>query len=579
MGQHLCGAAEPKNKGQVYDPSRSPAGSGGKRASFRRSRGSFAGKKGLAPQVAPQEIGEKLELLAKICATTKRLDLLRETGDYVRCEKATEELEKKPLDELQKIKQDIDRELAAAVARQDAQVTESSCKLNIHMSTADEARWLSTATKAPSKSETMFGTAYPSTKSPAAARAAPADTAMAASPSRAANSLQVVLEDPLVLLGPDIIYDRDSGVVGLQWDNTWARDPAGPRDECHRLQVRLSTRDKVRRELGLRFFGEPAALARSMPPRISSSYLFRDVGEAAQEGMAPAGGCNLLGRYDVCCVKTCADLDRKWSFLKGPKLDFWVAHAAAVNVGETVDAPDFFDFQKHENAATKALDGWKYIEAMGHIMDNIVSVCTKLQIKQMVFFPLGMGAFLRHLGRVDANFSRDEDMLRLRRALAARMVESWARLPQGLKVHLCLQFATDEAQRNADAFLRAIVASADFGHKGSSMKDRVVIIPEGDALNVASDLAVKSDRVLLVNGANRQLIGNHWFASKARTAIDENLHRRSWRLAALSYMLNGYDGEQGPAPLLRAADVTRRHRDTLAERVRQLGGTVVDLND
>jgi len=564
MGQHLC-SAEPKKKSQEYDPRRPPTSNGGKRACFGRSRGSFARKKHPAPQLAPQELSERLELLAKIRATTERLDLLTVTDDYVRCEKLTEELKRKPLDELQKINQDIDTELAAAVARQDAQVREYAWKSSVHIGTADEALWLSTTTKPPSKSEALFSGAYPSMTSPAAAPAVPADTAVATNP------LQGALDDPFVLLGPDILCDNDTGLVGLQWDNTWASDPAGPRDECHRVQVRLSTRDKVRRELGLGFFGEPATLARNVPPQISSSYLFRDVGKAAQKGMAPAGGYNLLGRYDVCCVKTCADLDRKWSFLlKGQKCDFWVAHAAAVNVGESADAPDFCDFQRLENETMKALDEWKYIDAMGHIMDNIVSVCTKLQIKQMVFFPFGMGAFLRHLGRIDANFSQDEDMLRLRRALAARMVESWARLPQGLKVHLCLQFGTDEAQRNADAFLRAIVANADGGSEGSSMEDRVVIIPEGDALNVASDLAVESDRVLLINGANRRLIGNHWFASKARAAIDENLHRRSWRLAALSYMLNEYDGEQS---------IPRRHRDTLAERVRQLGGTVVDLNE
>jgi len=385
----------------------------------------------------------------------------------------------------------------------------------------------------------------------------------------ATNPLQVGLEDPFILLGPDILCDKDIGVAGLQWDSAWASDPAGPRDEGHRRHVRLNTREKVRKELGLEFFGEPAGQAKYMPPAIEGTHLFRDVGKAAQEGTARAGDFNLLGRYDVCCVKTCADLDRKWNWLKGQKMDFWVAHAVAVNVGESVDAPDFTDFQKHDNELAKTFDEWKYIEAMGHIMDNIVSVCTQLQIKQMVFFPFGMGAFLRHLGRIDSNFSHDEEMQRLRRALAVRMVESWAKLPAGLQVHLCLQFSTEEAQRNADALLRAIVGNVDLGKKASPIKDRIVIIPEGDALNVASDLAVRSDNVLLVNGANRQLIGNHWFASRARMAIDENLHRRSWRLAAIAYMLNEYDGEQS---------IPQRQHDTLAKRVKQLGGTVVDLN-
>jgi len=546
MGQ-CRSAAGPKDRSQAHVPS--------------RSGGSFASQKDPAPKTAPKEVCEKKELRAHTCDGTRRLGLLTP----VSWERSTEELKWKPPDELQKIKQDTEAELAAAAGRQDTQARELDWKPSAHTGTAGEALGPSTTAKSPPKSQAALGGACPSTTSPAA----PADAAVAAGPSRAASHLQVTLEDPLALLGPDALCGGGTGLAGLQWDSTWADDPAGPRDEYHRLQVRLSTRDKVRRELGLGFFGEPAALARSMPPQVSSSCLFRDVSEAAQEGIAPAGGYNLLGRYDVCCVKTCADLDRKWSFLKGQKFDFWVAHAAAVNIGESVDAPDFGDFRKLESEAMKVLDGWKYIEAMGHIMDNIVSICTKLQIKRMVFFPFGMGAFLRHLGQIDASFLQDEEMLKLRRALAARMVESWARLPQGLKVHLCLQFATDEAQRNADAFLRALSANTASGHRSPLVKDRVVVIPEGDALNVASDLAVRSDGVLLVNGANRRLIGNHWFAGRARAAMDENLHRRSWRLAALSYVLNGHGGEQ---------DTPRRHRDTLAERVRQLGGTVVDLN-
>jgi len=201
---------------------------------------------------------------------------------------------------------------------------------------------------------------------------------------------------------------------------------------------------------------------------------------------------------------------------------------------------------------------------------GIVAICNKMGMKNMVFFPFGMGAFLRHLGRIDTRFTQDEEMLRVRRAVAARMVQSWSKLPKDAKVHLCLQFSTEEAQRNADGFLRALVGPLVV--KGASpIKARVVVIPEGDVLDVASALAttLRSDKVLVVNGANRQLIGNHWFAGRAKMAIDENLHRRSWRLSAIAYLLNEYDSEQ---------DVPQKAPDTLAKRVKELGGAVVDLS-
>merc|ERR1719414_208987 len=156
----------------------------------------------------------------------------------------------------------------------------------------------------------------------------------------------------------------------------------------------------------------------------------------------------------------------------------------------------------------------------------------------------------------------------LRRRVAIRFMESLEKAPKTMKTHLCLQFGSEEAQRNADAFLRALVGDPEMGRKAASVKDRVILIPEGDSLDVANGLASKSDKVLLVNGANRQLLGNHWFAGRAKIAIDENLHRRSWRLAALSYLLNEFDGEEAQV---------QRQQDTLEKRVKQLGGKVQRL--
>merc|ERR1711869_74519 len=89
-------------------------------------------------------------------------------------------------------------------------------------------------------------------------------------------------------------------------------------------------------------------------------------------------------------------------------------------------------------------------------------------------------------------------------------------------VHLCIQFDNEEAQRNADALIR-----------------------------LAQELAKSSPNVVLVNGANRRLIGNHWFGDHARRAIDENLHRRSWKMAALAYLLNDFSTEAHTEGALR----------------------------
>jgi len=61
-----------------------------------------------------------------------------------------------------------------------------------------------------------------------------------------------------------------------------------------------------------------------------------------------------------------------------------------------------------------------------------------------------------------------------------------------------------------------------------------------DAWDVASELGRKLNctEVMLLNGANRSRLGNHWFGDGAEHAIDENLHRGSADLACISYWLN-----------------------------------------
>lgn len=123
-------------------------------------------------------------------------------------------------------------------------------------------------------------------------------------------------------------------------------------------------------------------------------------------------------------------------------------------------------------------------------------------------------------------------------------------------------FKDEEPRRNADAFIRALIDGC-----AKTVAQRVTIWPEADALHLAHDLAQTSEKVLLLNGANRKLLGNHWFGPRAKFAIDENLHRRSWNMSALSYVLNGFDGKEK----------VDRAPDELANNVAKAGGRVFSL--
>lgn len=366
------------------------------------------------------------------------------------------------------------------------------------------------------------------------------------------------IEDPSKLLGQDDDY-------GLVWDRCWQNKPPGPPDEHHRGRTREGTKTKVAKELGLLHFGKAASLSARPPPGAADTALYVDR-RATGEPNAAAGGENILGRYDVLCLKVCADYDRDWQFIKTNRKDFWVAHAAAINIGENVAAPDFPDFCIAPNPgdASGKLDEEQYFLAMRSIFENIAYACTDLKIDSLILFPFGMGAFLRHLGQLDSQFFDDEQQQRLRRRLARELVQALAvGTSQACHIHLCLMFGSQESERNADAFIRALAEK-----KAESVGKRVTIWSEGDSFHLAHVIACKeSKNVMMLNGANRRLLGNHWFAGRAKIAIDENLHRRSWRLSALAYLLNDFDGREPEG----------RNQDELQQRIKHLGGRVVTL--
>jgi hypothetical protein len=375
-------------------------------------------------------------------------------------------------------------------------------------------------------------------------------------PSDVSGEERAALDDPDVMIGNESDY-------GLRWDRKWEGNQAGPTDEACRKNVREGTKSKVVKELGLKYFGQSASQARRLPPLVDATHLFLDGslrGTNSESLGAAAGGVNLLGRFDVVCVKVCSDYTDAWKFVKSSRHDFWVSHAAALNIGEsTRTAADFPDFSRSNNNSP-SLNEEAYFEAMTTILRNVVYAASQLDVEHLVFFPFGMGAFLRHLEKLDKKYEDQIQMQRLRRRLARCYAEVFEKSPAKLAIHICLQFGQDEANRNADAFLRGL---ADPALK--RVRSRVTVWPDADCMQLAHDLAARNEGVLLVNGGNRQLLGNHWFVGRAKMAIDENLHRRSWRLAALSYMLNNFDGEpEGRQP------------DQLRKTVELFRGKVID---
>merc|ERR1712008_407453 len=129
-------------------------------------------------------------------------------------------------------------------------------------------------------------------------------------------------------------------------------------------------------------------------------------------------------------------------------------------------------------------------------------------------------------------------------------------------VNLCLVCMNAESIDNHNAFVEAAAHMA----KGSNGLAQILRIRKNvDCLQLAHDLSAGAStmKVGLLNGANRELCGNHWFGDGARFAIDENLHRRSASLARAALLLN-LDTEARP-----------RGPNQLADTVRLFGGIVV----
>lgn len=269
---------------------------------------------------------------------------------------------------------------------------------------------------------------------------------------------------------------------------------------------------------------------------------------------------------------------------------FWVLHGAAINIGESENAQDLYEYSvaqeqvpvsnKNSGRPTgklrprRALDEDKYVRDMCQQWRGVFQGAKHLQIEDLILFPFGMGAFLRHLHRADPTYTDEARMRRLR----SRVVEGLFDVASGclehhlqnLRVHICLMDSSLESRVNHNVFIDCVSAKAK---QAPILKSHVKFYRNVDALALAHRLASEAPnygdneirRVMLLNGANRKLLGNHWFLQGAQTAIDENLHRRSAAMCLGSLLLNG-----GTVPCPRS-------RLELAETVRNLGGKVFHL--
>jgi len=349
------------------------------------------------------------------------------------------------------------------------------------------------------------------------------------------------------------LYEHKKAAYDLQWDLKYKSLKVRFSEE-HRDACREDTKRNVVRMLGLKYWGIDACNARTLPKSEIHHYVDR---KTPHRGLAAPGGRNLLGRYDAVCAKVHADLDMNWKPVE-TKRSFWILHCAAVNIGETRRAKDLPDF-----TSGGELQEEQYLVAMQRILENIMAVCSHLGVEHLILFPFGMGALLRHLDLVDTRYEDVSVLQRLRRQIGRRFVQALEGARADFQVHFCVSSCAEEAVRNQDAFIRAFMGASP------DLKKRVTFYPEADVMQMATDLAADSKDVLVVNGANRQLLGNHWFGNGARQAIDENLHRRSSSMAAVSYILNGYRSD--------TKFVKYGFKD-LERNVERAGGTVHELH-
>jgi hypothetical protein len=186
-----------------------------------------------------------------------------------------------------------------------------------------------------------------------------------------------------------------------------------------------------------------------------------------------------------------------------------------------------------------------YLHDVRTITRNIALVADRLDVKHLLWFPFGMGAFMRNLGQIAEDYRKASIMQRLRRRTAYTQLRTLLDfLPRQCIIHLSLREVDEETRANTDAFIRAIHEVTSDDH--IQVKDRIVIDFNSDMSVVATELARTAEQgleVMLVNASNTKLLGNQLWTTSANIAIEENLHRRSVDLACAAYAGNNVAGD------------------------------------
>eukprot|EP00927_Polykrikos_kofoidii_P060750 TRINITY_DN55671_c0_g1_i1.p1 TRINITY_DN55671_c0_g1~~TRINITY_DN55671_c0_g1_i1.p1 ORF type:complete len:1067 (-),score=165.57 TRINITY_DN55671_c0_g1_i1:148-3276(-) len=323
---------------------------------------------------------------------------------------------------------------------------------------------------------------------------------------------------------------------------------------------------------------------------------------------------SILRRFELCAQPVCAEFGADFKPIltsggpamtgciptsssrgKGVRADvsavggpgwFWVLHGAAINVGESIHADDFPEYSTCSSKLPwrasgsnemMVLDEERFVETAGQLWRNAFHAAVYLNAEDFIVFPWGMGAFLRNLFKLDAIYKDAAKMRCLRSRLAECLFEAAADMKMSVEsppsIHVCLMDDSLESRINHNVIVERGIAAVK---RVPELARHLKFYRNVDAFMLANRLSRDPKaasthrpdevrRIVMLNGANNKLLGNHWFSNGARTAIDENLHRRSTAMSLGSLLLNG-----------GAATCIRESRE-LASNVRKLGGQVVQL--
>eukprot|EP00927_Polykrikos_kofoidii_P008990 TRINITY_DN13741_c0_g1_i1.p1 TRINITY_DN13741_c0_g1~~TRINITY_DN13741_c0_g1_i1.p1 ORF type:complete len:1085 (+),score=183.48 TRINITY_DN13741_c0_g1_i1:59-3313(+) len=385
-------------------------------------------------------------------------------------------------------------------------------------------------------------------------------------------------------------------------------------DTAQRVLAMLGCNQKLRYSRGITYekiavemLSKPSlVLPGFLQTLLSKVTLFR--GEKPKSKFSPAeliaartrNTDALIGRFDVVAMPVCAEYDKefkprsasRWSKATfwgtdpntavGGEGWFWIFHAAALNIGESAHAEDFEEYSMQPDFGFRGrgsgawLDEDKYVVAMDALWKQVLRAAAHHGVEDMVAFPFGMGAFLRNLHRLDNRYSDDVMMRRLRFRVASGLFDAAAEVctacSPAMRLHVCLYDAGGESRSNHNVFIEAAGAKLV---SAPALADIVKFHRNCDAMELAHELSSvvspesskdqEIRKVGLLNGANNKLLGNHWFAHGARTAIDENLHRRSGPMCVGSLMMN------------LATEPVKRNLQELVTNVESMGGSVVEM--